>query len=819
MPENKKTYKRQALPLLPLRGLTVFPYMTLTFDVGRDKSIKALDEAMVGNQLIFLVTQKDAKNDSPDENDIYNVGTISRVKQLLRLPGDTMRVLVEGIGRAEISELIQTEPFFIAEVTEKIITPGKEKIIELEALKRQVLNTFEEYVGLSGKVPSDTVISILSIDEIGHLADSIASNLMLKVEQKQEIMDEFDSKLRMEKLLEILMKEIEILEVEKNINVRVRKQIDKSQKEYYLREQIKAIQNELGDRDGIAAEVDEYREKMAKANLPEEVGKKFNKELDRLLKMMSGSAEGSVIRTYLDLILDIPWNTRTDEIIDLERAESILDEDHYGLEKVKERILEYLAIRKLQNKLKGPILCLVGPPGVGKTSIAKSIARALNRNYVRMSLGGVRDEAEIRGHRRTYVGAMPGRIITAMKQAGSKNPLILLDEIDKMNSDFRGDPASAMLEVLDGEQNFAFRDHYLELPFDLSDVLFLTTANSLDTIPRPLLDRMEIIGVSGYTEEEKLNIAEKYLVPKQTIAHGLKKSSLKISESGIRGIINFYTREAGVRNLEREISAVCRKVARHLITTGKKSVTITQNNLEKYLGTKKYRYEKANEKDEIGVATGLAWTSVGGDTLSIEVNLMIGNGKLELTGQLGDVMKESAKAAMSYIRSRTRQLGIDPDFHTKHDIHIHVPEGAIPKDGPSAGITLASALVSALTGMPVRRNVAMTGEITLRGRVLPIGGLKEKVLAAHRAGIDTIIIPVDNKKDIDEIPENIRGKIRFVLAADMDTVLNTALIEKKSTADPIATVGLPGMQGQADALDVSVVQDINVVAEANDRKH
>lgn len=789
MPEMKKTIKKQALPLLPLRGLTVFPYMILTFDVGREKSIKALDEAMINNQLIFLVTQKDAKNDAPDEEDIYRVGTISRVKQLLRLPGDTIRVLVEGVSRAEISELVQTEPFFVAEVTEKFMTLDEGHRVEAEALKRRVLSIFEEYVKLSSKVSSDTLISVMSIEDIGQLSDVITSNIFLKVEQKQEIMNEFHPFVRLEKLLALLMREIEILEVEKNINARVRKQIDKMQKEYYLREQIKAIQTELGEKEGVTGEVEEYREKLEKAGLPEEAEKKVLKELDRLVKMPSGSAEGSVIRTYLDWIFDLPWSIRTEEIIDLKRAEDILEEDHYGLEKVKERIVEYLAIRKLRNNLKGPILCLVGPPGVGKTSIAKSIARALNRNYVRMSLGGVRDEAEIRGHRRTYVGSMPGRIIAALKQAGSKNPLILLDEIDKMSSDFRGDPASAMLEVLDGEQNFAFRDHYLELAFDLSDVMFLTTANSLETIPRPLLDRMEIISISGYTEEEKVNIALKYLVGKQIEAHGLKKKNLRIDEAVVRGVINFYTREAGVRSLEREIAAICRKAARNLVSSGKKSVTVTAASLEKYLGTRKFRYDKVNEKDETGIATGLAWTPVGGDTLSIEVNIMEGSGKLELTGQLGDVMKESARAAMSFIRSRAEQLNIERDFHSKFDIHIHVPEGAIPKDGPSAGITLATAMVSALSGMPVRKNVAMTGEITLRGRVLPIGGLKEKVLAAHRAGIDTIVVPVDNRKDVDDIPENVRKKLKFIYASNMDTVLSTALLKQKPACAPKFTAG------------------------------
>jgi ATP-dependent Lon protease len=788
MAETKKNIKKHVLPLLPLRGLTVFPYMILTFDVGREKSIKALEEAMVNDQLIFLVAQKDAKNDAPEEKDIYSAGTISKVKQLLRLPGDTIRVLVEGISRAEVKAYTQTEPFFIAEVVEKLIGSDEISDVENEAIRRKVLSTFDEYAKLSGKISPETVASLETIDNISQLADIIASNMLIKIEQKQDILGEFHPILRMEKLLELMMKEIEILEVEKDISARVKKQIDKMQREYYLREQMKAIATELGDKDGTIEEVDEYKEKLKKANFPEEVEKKVTKELDRLLKMQSGSTESSVIRTYLDLIFDLPWNTKTDEVIDLEKAKNILDEDHYGLEKVKERIIEFLAVHKLTNSIKGPILCLVGPPGVGKTSIAKSIARALNRNYVRMSLGGVRDEAEIRGHRRTYVGAMPGRIISAMKQTGSNNPLILLDEIDKMSSDFRGDPASAMLEVLDSEQNFAFRDHYLELPFDLSNVLFLTTANSLDTIPRPLLDRMEVISVSGYTEEEKLNITMKYLVRKQMEAHGLKKKSLRISEETVRDIINYYTREAGVRNLERQIATVCRKAAKALISSGKKSLTISPSNLENYLGTRKFHYDKINERDEVGIATGLAWTPVGGDTLAIEVTLMNGSGKLELTGQLGDVMKESAKAAMSFIRSRTEIFGIEKDFYGKYDIHIHVPEGAIPKDGPSAGITLATAMISALTGRAVRRNVAMTGEITLRGRVLPIGGLKEKVLAAHRAGIDTIIVPYENKKDIDEIPENVRKHIKFVFASEMDTVIKTAIAEKK-TEDELHEAG------------------------------
>ena len=766
----------KTLPLLPLRGLTVFPFMTLYFDVGREKSIKALEEAMINDQLIFLVAQKDASTDSPGEEDIYDIGTISKVKQLLKLLGDTIRVLVEGISRAEIKNIVQREPFFVVEVVEGQAEEEFEDN-EVEALKRRLVAVFEDYVKLSGKVSPDTALTVAEINNISQVSDIIANNIPLKVEQKQEILSEFHPLRRIERLLKIIYQETEILEIEKDINTKVRKQIDKVQKEYYLREQMKAIQNELGDRDGVTGEVEEYKARLENAGLPEEAEKKVLKELDRLLKMPSGSAEGSVIRTYVDWIFDLPWNKSTQEDIDLARAEEILEQDHYGLTKVKERIVEYLAVHKLKNNLRGPILCLVGPPGVGKTSIAKSIAKALNRNYVRISLGGVKDESEIRGHRRTYVGSMPGRIISALKQAGSNNPLILLDEIDKMSSDFRGDPASAMLEVLDAEQNFAFRDHYLELPFNLSNALFLTTANSLDSIPRPLLDRMEVITLSSYTEEDKANIAMKYLLPKQIEHNGLTQKNIKIDEETIRDIINYYTREAGVRNLEREIGSVCRKVAKTLVSENKRVVTVSKSSLEKYLGVKRYRFDFANEKDEIGIATGLAWTPVGGDTLSIEVNLMNGNGKLELTGHLGDVMKESARAAMSYIRSQCKELKIDESFYENRDIHIHVPEGAIPKDGPSAGITLATAMVSALSGVPVSSKVAMTGEITLRGRVLPIGGLKEKVLAAHRAGIETIILPLDNKKDIDEIPENVRKSLKFICASDMKTVLKNALIK------------------------------------------
>lgn len=777
MEDMKKIMKRQILPLLPLRGITVFPHMTVHFDVGRSKSVRAIGEAMRNHQLIFLVTQTDATSEDPDENGIYKVGTIAIIRQILRLPGDAIRVLVEGISRAEIASFTQTEPYFEAEVCEKVYVTDKQNKNEAKALMRKTLSVFEEYINLNQKINPDLYSKVLEIQEISQLSDVIAANLTIPAEDKQLILSEFDSKVRLEKLISCLSKEIEILNLEKDISMKVKQQIDKVQKEYYLKEQMKAIQSELGDKDGVAAEIAEYRAKFKELELPEEVYNKTEKELDRLQKMQSGSAEGSVIRNYLDCIAELPWNKKTEDFIDLKKAKEVLDEDHYGLDKVKDRIIEYLAVKKMTNSLSGPILCLYGPPGVGKTSIAKSIARAVNRNYVRLSLGGVRDEAEIRGHRKTYIGAMPGRIITAMKQAGSKNPLILLDEIDKMSSDFKGDPASAMLEVLDGEQNFAFRDHFLELPFDLSDVMFIMTANSLDTIPRPLLDRMEIITLSSYTGEEKLNIATKYLIPKQIKKHGLKKSSISINNSVVKEIIDGYTREAGVRTLEREIATICRRSAREILENDIDKVIITSKNLENYLGPVKVTHDKANKKNEIGIVTGLAWTQVGGEILNIEVNTMAGAGHLELTGQLGDVMKESAKAGFSYIRSIADKLNIPSDFYKTIDIHVHIPEGATPKDGPSAGITMTTAIISALTGIEVRRDVAMTGEITLRGRVLPIGGLKEKVFAAFRAGIKTIVIPKDNEKDLEEIPENIRNKIKFVAATTMETVLKTALVK------------------------------------------
>lgn len=777
MTEDKNRQKTMTIPLLPLRGIVVFPHMILHFDVGRTKSIKALEEAMMNNQMIFLSAQKDPAQDEPGTNDIYTVGTISKIKQLLRLPGDTIRVLVEGLERGKITEYVSEEPFYKVKVREHPNSKHHVKDSETEALVRQVVSYFEQYAKLSNRVSPDVTFTLTTLDDYARLSDVIAANLVIKLEEKQSILNELSPKRRMEKLLKILVNEIEILEVEKNINTKVRQQIDKSQREYYLREQLKAIQNELGEGGQQQdEEAEEYREKIKKLGLPKEDEDKVLKEVDRLSKMHPSSAESAVIRTYLDWIVDLPWNTKTEENLNLSNAEKILNEDHYGLTKVKERILEYLAIRQLKNSLHGPIICLAGPPGVGKTSIVRSIARALNRKYVRMSLGGVRDEAEIRGHRRTYVGAMPGRIIKAIRQAGSKNPLILLDEIDKMSNDFRGDPAAALLEVLDAEQNREFVDHYIDMPFDLSDVMFITTANYKEAIPRPLLDRMEVIDISGYVEEEKVEIAKRHLIPKQIEKHGLKPADIRFDESAIRDIINYYTREAGVRNLERQIATVCRKVAKMIVAGQKKSVRITSKNLDKYLGRRLFLYDKANEKDEIGIARGLAWTPVGGDTLCIEVNLMPGDGALELTGQLGDVMKESAKIARSYVRSIAEMIGIEKDFHKKYDMHIHVPEGAVPKDGPSAGITLATAMISALTNIPVKRNVAMTGEITLRGRVLAIGGLKEKVLAAHRAGIDTVLFPKDNEKDVEDIPENVVKKLKLIPVSSMDEVMKNALV-------------------------------------------
>lgn len=773
--------KVRRLPLLPLRGLLVYPSMVLHLDVGREKSVKALERAMVDDSMILLCSQSEINIEEPTKEDIYRIGTIAKVRQMLKLPNGTIRVLVEGMLRAEIVEYLTNEEYY--EVTVKELPEQEISDPEIDALMRSVLSQFEHYINLSKKVTPETLAAVSDIDEPGRLADVICSHLSLKIKDKQDILETVDVRERLEKMLNILNNEREVLELERKISQRVKKQMEKTQKEYYLREQMKAIQKELGDKEGRAGEVDELRNQLTEAELPDKVREKVEKEIDRLEKMPATSAEGGIIRNYIDWLLGLPWSKHTDDDLDLDRAEEILNEDHFGLEKPKERVLEYLAVQKLVKKLKGPILCLVGPPGVGKTSIARSIARSMNRQFIRISLGGVRDEAEIRGHRRTYVGAMPGRIIQGMKNAGANNPVFLLDEIDKMAMDFRGDPASALLEVLDPEQNSTFSDHFIEVPFDLSNVMFVTTANAVHNIPRPLLDRMEVLYIPGYTEIEKLQIAKKYLLPKQKRDHGLEENQLIVDESALMKIVREYTREAGVRNLEQQVAGMNRKAAKKIVSDPETPVHVTDENLKDYLGPVKFKYNVAEEKDQIGAVTGLAWTEVGGDTLVIEVSVLPGTGKLTLTGKLGDVMKESAQAAFSYTRSRADVLGIAPDFHEKNDVHIHIPEGAIPKDGPSAGITMATALISALTNIPVSRLVAMTGEVTLRGRVLPIGGLKEKALAAHRAGIRTILLPQDNEKDIIEIPESVRAEMTFIPVSHMDQVLEHALVKNKPTAN------------------------------------
>ncbi|MCM3078091.1 endopeptidase La [Brevibacillus invocatus] len=772
---SERSGKRE-LPLLPLRGLLVYPTMVLHLDVGREKSIRALEQAMVDDNKILLATQEEVHIEEPNAEQIYTIGTVARVKQMLKLPNGTIRVLVEGLQRAKIEEYLQSDDYFIVSIT--YLNDENSEENEAEALMRSVLNHFEQYIKLSKKVSPETLTSVTDIEEPGRLADVIASHLPLKIKDKQEILETVNIQERLEILLTILNNEREVLELERKIGNRVKKQMERTQKEYYLREQMKAIQKELGDKDGRQGEVDELRAQLEKSDAPERIKAKIEKELDRLEKMPSTSAEGSVIRTYIDTLLGLPWTKTTEDNLDISHAEKVLDEDHYGLEKPKERVLEYLAVQKLVNSMRGPILCLVGPPGVGKTSLARSVARALGREFVRISLGGVRDEAEIRGHRRTYVGALPGRIIQGMKQAGTINPVFLLDEIDKLASDFRGDPASALLEVLDPNQNDKFSDHYIEETYDLTNVMFITTANSLHTIPRPLLDRMEVISIAGYTELEKLNIMRGYLMPKQMEDHGLGKDKLKVNEDAMLKLVRQYTREAGVRNLNREAANICRKAAKLIVSGEKKRVVVTAKTLEALLGKPRYRYGLAEKKDQIGSVTGLAWTQAGGDTLNVEVSILPGKGKLTLTGQLGDVMKESAQAAFSYIRSRAEEWGIDPVFHEKNDIHIHVPEGAIPKDGPSAGITMATALVSALTQIPVKKEVGMTGEITLRGRVLPIGGLKEKCMSAHRAGLTTIVLPKENEKDIDDIPESVRSELTFHPVEHLDEVLRIALTKK-----------------------------------------
>ncbi len=776
--------EERTLPLIPLRGMSVFPHMVIHFDVGREKSINALEKAMVDDSLILLCAQKDAKIENPKTEDFYHIGTIAKIKQMLKLPGGSIRVLVEGINRGRIVNIVQEKDYFKAEVDELIYSTEDIKVDkELEASMRLVISDLEEYLSISNRLSPDILIAVTDIEDPGRLADVIASYINLKIEDHQRILEAIDYYERLETLHQILQEEIELLKIEEKIDQRVKKQITKVQKEYYLKEQMRAIQKELGEDDDLLEEIEEYKVKISSIDMPEEAKEKALKELDRLDKMSPHSAETAVIRTYLDWIIELPWDVETKDKVNIKNARAILNKDHYGLTDVKERVLEFIAIRELATEMKGPILCLVGPPGVGKTSIAKAIAESLNRNFVRMSLGGVRDEAEIRGHRRTYVGAMPGRVISSIKKAGSNNPVFLFDEIDKLASDFRGDPASALLEVLDPEQNNSFTDHYLELPFDLSKVLFITTANTVASIPPPLLDRMEVIRISGYTEEEKLNIAMKHILPKQLKEHGLKEKNLKISENAMRSIISSYTREAGVRELERNIANICRKAAKKMVETNTKTIRVNQGSLHKYLGIEKYRHDYWERESQVGVATGLAWTIFGGETLSIEVNSMKGAGKIQLTGQLGDVMKESAQAGISYIRANSHRLNIDENFYKEMDLHVHVPEGAIPKDGPSAGITMATANISALTNRPVDKDIAMTGEITLRGRVLPVGGIKEKILAAHRIGIKKVLIPYENKKDLEEIPDKIKKSMEIILVKNMDEVLNHALLEKEDKND------------------------------------
>jgi len=778
--DNKEIEIPENLPVLPVRDIVVFPYMILPLFVGREMSIKAIEHSLSSNKMVFMVTQKDLDVENPTPDDLYSVGTAGVIMRMLKLPDGRVKILIRGLSKARALNYSQTEPFFKANI-EKI---GEEKVetltIEEEAMTRTVKEQIDKTVSLGKTLLPDVMGVIEGIEEPGRLADLIASNIGLKTEQAQEILEIMEPVQRLKRVSEILGREIELLTVQQKIQSEARGEIDKTQREYFLREQLKAIQKELGDIDERAEEIREFGKKIEDAKMPEKVLKEAEKQLKRIEKMHPDSAEAATVRTYLDWLVELPWSKSTTDNLDIKAAEKVLNEDHYDLEKVKERILEYLSVRKLKEKMKGPILCFIGPPGVGKTSLGRSIARALGREFARMSLGGMRDEAEIRGHRRTYVGALPGRIIQGIKTAGTNNPVFMLDEIDKIGMDFRGDPSSALLEVLDPEQNFAFVDHYLAVPFDLTKVMFITTGNIVDTIPSPLRDRMEIIYLSGYTTEEKLGIAKNYLIPKQLDAHGISSKILKITDSGLRSIISQYTREAGVRNLEREIANVCRKVARKIAEGKEKLFVINSQNIHRYLGVPKYLPEEEMEKDEVGVATGLAWTETGGDIIYVEATPMRGKGQLTLTGQLGDVMKESAQAALSYIRSRSRNLGLNDDLFSKTDLHIHVPAGATPKDGPSAGITMATAIASALTGKAVSKNIAMTGEVTLRGRVLPVGGLKEKTLAAKRMGIKTVVIPKRNRKDLEDIPKYIKKDMEFIFAETMDDVLKVSLKKTNS---------------------------------------
>jgi len=779
----------RSLPLLPLRGTLVFPHMVTPLEVGRERSIEAVEQSMLRDGRIVLAAQHQLAVEDPQPEDIYSVGTLCEIKQLLKVPEGQIRVLVEGLARVTLDHIDDADGYYEVFVTEVPETNGDMDNYEREALMRIVRDEFEKYVRLSKKIPAEVLMSVSSIDDIHRFADTIASQMNVTFKEKQDLLEIFPVDKRLEAILGLLYREGEILGLEKSIQQRVRKQMEKAQREYYLREQIKAIQVELGERDEKgSSEIEELKEKLEKGKLPKEAKAKVLHEIHRLERMAPMAAEATVVRNYIDWMLSLPWSKRTKDRLDLNLAEELLDRDHYGLEKVKERILEFLAVRQLTKSSKGPILCLVGPPGVGKTSLAQSVGSALNRNFSRLSLGGVRDEAEIRGHRRTYIGSMPGRIIQTMKTVGSLNPVIVLDEVDKLASDFRGDPASALLEVLDPEQNNRFGDHYLEVPFDLSEVLFITTANVLHSIPAPLRDRMEVIEIPGYTEYEKFEIAKRHLWPKQLENNGLREDQLQISDNTIYKIISEYTKEAGVRTLERRLGTVCRKVATEIVKGQITSARVNVSNLHKYLGAPRYLHSQVNLEDKVGVATGLAFTQVGGETLTIEVTVVDGKGKLTLTGKLGEVMQESAQAALSYLRSRAVELGIDPKFHECKDIHMHIPEGAIPKDGPSAGITIATALASALTNRPVRHDLSMTGEITLRGRVLPIGGVKEKLLAAHRAGITHVLLPVENEKDLEEIPASVLSKLKISLVEHMDEVLAHALYAESVSEQPLPFV-------------------------------
>ena len=781
---NFEFEQSRELPMMALRGLTVFPGMLLNFDVERPMSIASLNQAMGEDQVIFLAAQKEMATDVPTPDDVYAVGTVCRIKQMMKQPGNkTIRVMVEGLVRGQIAAVTSTSPGFMA-VIDPLPDAEERSTARVEALIRHCCNLFDDYVHASGNLAPEAIINILGSTNATFVANFIAQHVYLRPEEKQELLEELRPSRRLAKLSKMLSREIEVLNLQRSLEEAAQERVNQAQQEYLLREQLKVIQSELGETDDTAQELDEYRTKIKALQLPQDSEERLLKEVNRLKKQPFGSSEASVIRNYLDVCLDLPWNVRTKETLDIRQARKILDEDHFGLEKVKDRVIEALAVRQLAPDAKGGVLCLVGPPGTGKTSIAMSIARATNRKLARISLGGVHDEAEIRGHRKTYVGAMPGRIVSGLQTAGSMNPVMVLDEIDKLGSDYRGDPSAALLEVLDAEQNSHFRDNFLEIPIDFSDIFFITTANTTQTIPRALLDRMEVIELSSYTDEEKLQIAKRHLLPKQRKKHGLRPAQLRISDDAIREIIALYTRESGVRVLERELAAICRKTAKRISLGECKSVQLRAGGVHAYLGPARYQQEKLYAQDEIGLVRGLAWTSVGGEVLDVEVGVVEGSGKLELTGHLGDVMKESARAAVTYIRSRAKMLGIDPDFYTNKDIHIHFPEGAVPKDGPSAGITICIAVISALTNTPVRRDLAMTGEITLRGRILPIGGLKEKTMAALRTGITTVIIPSENEKDLDEIDQTVRSSLNFITTDHVDKILDVALGHRFAASAP-----------------------------------